>query len=342
MNIIVDIWHPADVHFFKNIIWRLEKEGHKILVTSRQKDMIVPLLDEYNIKHEILTKKGKGFFGLLKELVVHDYRLYKLAKKFKPDILLAFGGMSISHVGILINRPSIGFYDSEHAKLIKLVTLPFITKMCTPFSYGDDYGKIQVRFNSFKEIAYLHPKYHLNNKINIEKLGLNPEEKYYVLRFVSWDASHDFGAKGIELEYKLKLVQLLKTHGRVLISAEDNLVPRELEPYLTKTKPTDFFDLLANSSLVISEGGSTATEAGILGVPCIYINPISCGQLEEVKKYGLIEQIVDGEKLLNRITAILSDQNIKLKWKRKRDRLLKEKIDLVEWVVDYINKEKFR
>ena len=64
MNIIVDIWHPAEVHFFKNFIWRMKNSGHQVLVTSRNKDVIVGLLDNYGIEHTTLSIKGKGFWGL--------------------------------------------------------------------------------------------------------------------------------------------------------------------------------------------------------------------------------------------------------------------------------------
>ena len=32
MKIIVDILHPAHVHFFKNIIWELEKQGYEFKI----------------------------------------------------------------------------------------------------------------------------------------------------------------------------------------------------------------------------------------------------------------------------------------------------------------------
>ena len=41
MNIIVDLWHPAEVHFFKNFIQRMKDSGNQVLVTSRKKDVIV-------------------------------------------------------------------------------------------------------------------------------------------------------------------------------------------------------------------------------------------------------------------------------------------------------------
>ena len=113
-----------------------------MLVTSRNKDVIVGLLDNYGIEHTTLSIKGKGLLGLALELCRHNYRLLKLAKKFRSDVLTGFGGMSIAPVGRSLRKPSISFYDAEHATIIlKVLTLPLITKMCTPSCYTKDYGK---------------------------------------------------------------------------------------------------------------------------------------------------------------------------------------------------------
>jgi predicted glycosyltransferase len=35
MKVLIDMGHPAHVHFFKNTIWELEKRGHEVKVTAR-------------------------------------------------------------------------------------------------------------------------------------------------------------------------------------------------------------------------------------------------------------------------------------------------------------------
>ena len=48
MRIVVDINHPAHVHYFKNFIWEMEKRGHAILITASEKDISYRLLDAYD------------------------------------------------------------------------------------------------------------------------------------------------------------------------------------------------------------------------------------------------------------------------------------------------------
>jgi len=45
---LFDIGHPADVHFFKNLIWEMQKRGHETVITARRKESTFQLLDYYN------------------------------------------------------------------------------------------------------------------------------------------------------------------------------------------------------------------------------------------------------------------------------------------------------
>ncbi|MEK6899593.1 MAG: DUF354 domain-containing protein, partial [Nanoarchaeota archaeon] len=291
------------------------------------------------IEHTTLSTKGKGPIGLVLELCKHSYGLLKLAKKFKPDVLMGYGGMSIAPIGKLLRKPSISFYDAEHATIIlKVLTLPLITKMCTPSCYTKDYGKKHIRFNGYKELAYLHPDYYTPSEKTLRKIGVAVDEKYFIVRFVSWDASHDINVKRLGIEDKRKLILLLERFGKVFISAEDDLVPADLQKYLLKIDPKDFMDIIAFSSLVVSEGASVASEAAVLGIPTIYINHLNTSYLdEESDRYHLVEKIVDGEKLLLRVEEMLNYSGLKEEWKSRRKEFLKDKIDVTGWTVSFIN-----
>ena len=51
MKILVDIIHPANVHYFKNFISEMEREGNSVKITARNKDVSFKLLDAYNFKY---------------------------------------------------------------------------------------------------------------------------------------------------------------------------------------------------------------------------------------------------------------------------------------------------
>jgi predicted glycosyltransferase len=50
MKILIDIGHPADVHLFKHMVWKLAKKGHEIKITCRDKDVTVDLLNSVGSK----------------------------------------------------------------------------------------------------------------------------------------------------------------------------------------------------------------------------------------------------------------------------------------------------
>ena len=51
MKVLVDIIHPANVHYFKNFIIQMKKEGKNVTITARNKDVSFKLLDAYNFKY---------------------------------------------------------------------------------------------------------------------------------------------------------------------------------------------------------------------------------------------------------------------------------------------------
>ena len=63
MTILVDIVHPADVHFFKHAIREWERRGHKVVVTARDKEMTLKLLKSYEQLSTASVIKVKGFMG---------------------------------------------------------------------------------------------------------------------------------------------------------------------------------------------------------------------------------------------------------------------------------------
>jgi len=50
LRVIVDIGHPAHVHLFKNMIWTLRDKGHEVMITAKEKDIALNLLDAYDLK----------------------------------------------------------------------------------------------------------------------------------------------------------------------------------------------------------------------------------------------------------------------------------------------------
>jgi len=336
MKIIIDISHPAHVHFFRYAYEIWQEHGHQVKLVARDKDVTLKLLDDYNYPYEVLSKQGSGLTGLSIELLTHAKKLYKLAKDFKADVIMEIGGTFIVHVCKLLRIKGIVFTDTEHARLSNAITFPFATKICTPTSYMDNLGTKQVRYNGFQELAYLHPNYFIPNPESLTASGLQKDEKFYVVRFVSWGASHDVGKVGLTNEEKIRLVKGLSRHGKVLIASEGEL-PSELEPFKVRISPTKIHDLMYYAQMYAGEGATMASEAAILGTPSVYINPLILGYLNEINnKYHLLLQFSKGEPAITKVLELAENQNLKNEFRTRHDLMLNEKIDVTAWMVDFI------
>jgi predicted glycosyltransferase len=187
-------------------------------------------------------------------------------------------------------------------------------------------------------LAYLHPKYFTPDPSVLDELGLTEKEKYTIVRFVSWGASHDRGQKGITLEFGRQLVGRLSEYGQVFISAEGAL-PAEFEPYRLRLPAHRMHDALAFAHLYIGEGATMASEAAILGTPAIYINSLLLGYLEELEQeYGLVQCFMNTDSILPFVEVTLANEAVKTGWCNKRHQLLADKIDVTEIICEQISK----
>jgi uncharacterized protein len=340
MRILIDIGHPAHVHFFKQPMRILKEHGHEILVTSRVKEIAVELLDELSIEHKTLSSMAKGgAVALLKELVVRDVRLYREVKKFKPDIMAEIGGIFVAHVGKITGIPSLAFYDTENAKLQNALTYPFASCVIVPSCYQSWLpGKRHIRYAGYHELSYLHQDYFKPDKLLAMASGLSEQGDTYLVRTVSWQANHDIGENAWSIELLEKVVSLLSEHGKVLISSEIEL-PDKLKQHAFKGNPAHIHHVMAFCRGFIGESATMASECAVLGIPAVYAAETGRGYTDEQEhKYGLVKNVRE-----------LSWTNMKLAtdWllgvnrdeiQKARQSMLESTIDVAEFTVECIEK----
>jgi len=332
MRILIEVTHPAHVHFFRNAIEEFGKRGHTVAVTARQKDITVQLLENYNIPYTLLSKMGVGRFGLIKELIIRDFRLWNFCRQFKPDILTGISAVFAAHVGFVRRRPVVIWDDTEHAGAHKLAD-PFARVICTPDCYKKSLGKKQRRYAGCHELAYLHPKRFKPDIEIVRSFGVNPEEKYCIVRFVSWQAHHDVGQRGIADEEKFEFIKGLSSYAKPYITSEAAL-PRELEQYRLPVPAHLIHHIMAFSSLYVGEGATMASESAVLGVPSVYINTLKLGYIDMLEEYGLVKQTTDTKEAFEKSVSWLVDPEANEKCLAAREKLLSEKIDVTEYIVE--------
>ncbi len=200
MRILVEVGHPAHVHYFRNFIKIMEDRGHSFIVIAREKEMTLNLLDSYRIKYKSRGKgmesvAGKFFylpFGIL-------FTVY-YAIKFKPDIFISMGSPFAAIASKFVKKPHITFDDTENAVLTQFLYKPFTEVILSPSAYRKVINTKHIKFNSFMELCYLHPNNYTPDPSIRNLLHLEPEKRYCLVRFVKWKAHMIF----VTMELPLK------------------------------------------------------------------------------------------------------------------------------------------
>jgi len=334
MRILVDIGHPAHFHLFKNLIDHLKSLGHFVFVTAREKDSVVELLNHYEIPHEVLSSSTKKPFGMFSELLRRDLKIFKLNKKFRFDMALGTS-VSIAHLTLLSGVPSYNFIedDDDYIPLFAYLTYPFATKIIQPdnLNYKRWVSKREL-YPSLHELAYLHPN-NFEAKLDVVKRYNLIPQQYIIVRLSALTAHHDMKAVGITKNLEDQIKKMAKGY-KIIFSRE---VSKS-----NKIKPWDMHHVLANAKMLISDSQTMTIEAAVLGVPSIRYNSFAgrISVIEDLEKnYKLTYSFSPGNEksCLEKIEELLAKKDLSLEWKTKRERLLNDKIDFNEWMINYFS-----
>lgn len=330
---------PAHVHLYKNVIKSLEAKGHEAIILARNYGDTVNLLNEMNFKYFVYANVPDSKYGKILALPFNVLTAYNYLRKKKPDILIGMGVYS-AYTSLLLNKKCIIFNDSEPTPYQFMLFKPFVDVILTPSSFTKDLGPKHIKFNSFKEIAYLHKNYFTPDPSIYDFLGINKNEDYVLLRFNAFDAVHDLGINGFSVDQKRLLANELSKHARIFISSEVKL-PDDFNKYLLKIPKSRIHDILYYAKLVVADTQTITTESAILGTPVIRFNSFvgksDMGNFIELEnKYHLIFSYNDPEKAISKASELIQKPNLKNEWKFRRDKLLTDKIDTTQFLVSFI------
>ena len=341
MRILIDIGHPAHVHLFTHFALEMQNKGHKVLFTCRDKEFEIELLKSHQFTYKSFGKKYKSILGKLWGLVKFDWMEWKTAFAFKPDVFISHGSICASHAAFLLRKHHIALEDTYNFEQIRLY-LPF-TKVVLTGNYEHPFHSNKViQYAGYHELAYLHPHRFTPDITVLQELGVSSEEKYVIVRFVSWNASHDIGHKGISFENKLKAIKVFSNYAKVFISSEAEL-PEELKPYQMPIRPERMHHALAFASFLWGESFTMPAECSVLGVPSIINHNTTSYYLKEQQEkydlcYNYTEFMEDQEKAIAKGIELLQRDKSELQkeWQQKREIMLKDKIDVTAFLVWFV------
>ncbi len=343
MNILIDICHPAHVHLFRNFIAIMKSKGHYVYVTVRDIPPAKELLKLYNIRYINYGSKSDSLIGKTLRQIKYDWDIRNIVKELDIDIGIGTS-ITISHVSKISKMVSfvLDDDDSEVEPLFAKFAHPFADYLVSPDVLSHERDKSNhVLYPGYHELSYLHPKRFTPDDSIFDKIGVERGEKYFILRFNAFKAHHDIGAKGLSSAQINQLISLLSQFGKVIITTEGALNP-EYSKYKFQLSPIEIFSALAYATLFIGDSQTMTNEAAVLGTPALRLNSF-VGKISYLKeqedKYKLAFGYLpnDFNNLIQKVRELLRNNDIKYEWKIKRDKMLKDKIDVTDFLVNIID-----
>ena len=330
MRILVYLGHPAHFYNYKNVIPKLKADGHQVEILIKKKDVLQELLDNAGIPYHNILKEGRKDtkLGILWGTIKRAWRLNAFCSRFHPDILT---GTSVenSWIGKLRHIPVININEDDADVVPKYAKLsyPWADVILTPIVCDNGkWNAKSVKYNSYHELAYLHPNHFTPDRSVVEKY-FPVDSPYFLIRFA-------------KLKAHRHLIEILEPHGKVFISSERELEP-QFEPYRIHIKPIDMHHVMAFAELYLGDSQTMAAEAGVLGVPFVRFNDFVgrigyLRELEDVYHLGFGIKTNEVDKLYNTVESLIIMEERRNVFQERRRKMLSEKIDFAAFLTWFI------
>ncbi len=336
MKILFIVYHPVDPQIVIETAKKIERSGGTVLFVVIEKEGIIKdIIDSYNFKNEVIGVSKKSIIGKVISTVSIVLKLVIITRKFNPNLIFSPTSPHTSLSCKFHKVPLISWADTETATTNIRYSYKQVNSLLVPQSF---YKKLSytniIKFKGYKELAYLHPNVFQPDEEVLVKLGLKKTDKIVLMRFSALNAMHDIGLQSEAIENDDKLLNFIKNitkkyKVKVFISMTERNLDDKFNKYKLQIEPSKYVHLLSYCSLYIGEGTTTASEAGVLGVPWVNIQSTKRGYLiDQEENYGLGFRTGDLDLAFQKAEEYLENNQIKSEWELKRKKLLEDKIDV--------------
>ena len=226
MRLLFDINHPVQAHVFRPVVEALRARGDEAWLVARDKDVTLGLLERFGMPAQVLAPIGRGPAGWLRELVVREARLLRLARRTRPDLIV---GTTVSgaRVARLTGGRSVVVNDDDASAVpfFRWLAYPLASVIVTPECLRHEGHARQRTYAGCQQLFYLHPRRFVPDPAVRRELGLSEAEPYALVRLSARAAHHDRGVRGLGPDTVLRLQSALAGRVRLFVSAEGALPP---------------------------------------------------------------------------------------------------------------------
>lgn len=320
-KIWIDLDNSPHVPFFRPIIGKLQENGYAVIVTARDAYQVRELVEFYRVSAKIVGRHyGKHKVWKALGTCWRALELARIIYKEKPDLALCHGSRALLLVSALFRIPSVILADYGFTTEVPFVkpTWLMMPSVVTEEEMGLGAQRKAIRYPGIKEDVYLgtlEPDQTLRNR-----LGIGADDVLMTVRPPATEAHyHNPEADTLLTEVLNRCVK--ENSVRILLLPRNNRQEKQLRlawtyhiargKILIPEHVEDGLNLIWNSDLVISGGGTMNREAAALGVP---VYSIFRGQLGAVDAYLVRE---------GRLVLLTSREDVKTKLTiTRRDKLI--------------------
>jgi predicted glycosyltransferase len=318
-KIWIDLDNSPHVPFFAPIIQELKTKGFEIFITARDSYQVCELLEYYGIPARVIGKHyGKHkllkFLGTAWRAMV----LAAIARKEKIDVSVTHGSRGCNFASSLLGIQNVTIGDYEHTSKIFVTQMWLILPEVIPTNGISDKGIKVLKYPGIKEDVYL-PSFHPDPQLRARH-GIAQDDLLVTVRPPATEAHYHNPEADKLLTATLEKFSNMPG-ARVLLLPRNKNQEKELRASWTKEIASgkivipahveDGMNIIWNSDLVVSGGGTMNREAAAMGVPVysIFRGPIGAVDrfLESKGRLVLLESV---EQVQNKIRAIRRDKDV--------------------------------
>ncbi len=292
-KIWIDLDNSPHVPFFIPIVQELEARGHTVFLTTRDCFQVCSLADYFKLRHKTVGKHyGANKIAKVLGTLYRSYQLAPFVISERPDLSVSHGSRSLVILSSILRIPNILLFDYEHAKILPFfrADLGIAPEAITSPELARSFKKGIKGFSGLKEDVYVasfKPDHSIRKFLNI---GAN--EILVAIRPPATEAHYHNPESDVLFASVVNyLGNMPGTRMVILPRNEDTqreFIRHTWEEWcgsgkiIVPEKVLNGLDLIWESDLVISGGGTMNREAAALGVP---VYSIFRGKLGAVDRY---------------------------------------------------------
>jgi uncharacterized protein len=304
-KIWIDLDNSPHVPFFLPIIDGLERRGYQVFLTARDSYQVCELLRLHELSCQVVGKHyGKKWILKLLGTALRVGQLLPLAITERPDLVVSHGSRAQLLVACLLRIPSVVMFDYEFsAKGFLRPDWVFVPDVIPEDRVHQKPAHV-LRYHGLKEDVYVSQFKPDPNVRNL--LGVRPDELMVTVRPPATEA-HYHNPEGEQflaetLRYLLdqpgvRVVMLPRNEHQATALRSDWAQAIGEDRIIIPKHAVNGLNLIWNSDLVISGGGTMNREAAALSVPVFSIFRGHIGAVDQyLAKTGrltLIEKVED-------------------------------------------------